>query len=54
MSWDNRSLWHLDHIVPVSTANTQAEVLALNHFTNLRPIWAMDNWKKGANQTYLL
>lgn len=54
MTWDNRSLWHIDHIVALSTATTEAEVLALNHFTNLRPLWGPDNLKKGAKQTHLI
>lgn len=54
MTWDNRNLWHIDHVVPMSTAKTEAEVLALNHFTNLRPIWGTDNIRKGAKQTHLL
>ena len=54
MSWVNRSLWHIDHIVALATAVTEADVIALNHFTNLRPLWIPDNLKKGAKQTHLL
>ncbi len=54
MSWENRALWHIDHIVAMATAVTEADVLALNHFTNLRPLWGVDNLKKGAKQTHLL
>ena len=54
MSWSNRGEWHIDHIVPMATAVTEADVLALNHFTNLRPLWGPDNLKKGAKQTHLL
>ena len=54
MSWANRSLWHIDHIVALATAVTEADVIALNHFTNLRPLWIPDNLKKGAKQTHLL
>lgn len=54
MSWENRHLWHIDHIVPMSTAKTEADVIALNHFTNLRPLWGPDNLKKGAKQTHLI
>ena len=45
---------HLDHIVPVSTAKTEEEVLQLNHFTNFRPMWAGDNIRKGAKMTHLI
>lgn len=47
MSWENRSLWHLDHIIPMCTANTQEEAIKLNHYTNLQPLWAEDNFAKG-------
>lgn len=54
MTWDNRDRWHLDHIVPMSTAKTEDEVIALNHFTNLRPMWASDNISKGDSILYLV
>lgn len=54
MGWDNRSEWHLDHITPLATATTKEEVIALNHFTNLRPMWAKDNLSKGAQITHLI
>jgi hypothetical protein len=49
MSWDNYGYrgWHLDHIIPLCTAKTKEEVYALNHYTNLQPLWAIDNMKKG-------
>ena len=46
MSWDNRSEWHFDHIMPVSMAKTYDEVVRLNHYKNFRPIWALDNQRK--------
>jgi hypothetical protein len=46
MSWQNRSSWHLDHIIPLSTAKTKKELIKLNHYTNLRPLWAIDNMIK--------
>lgn len=51
MSWDNRADWHIDHIVPVSYASTEQELLQLNHYTNLRPLWATDNLQKAASIT---
>jgi len=49
MSWDNHGNtgWHLDHIIPLSSAKTIEEVIKLNHYTNLQPLWATDNLKKG-------
>jgi hypothetical protein len=48
MSWENRSKWHIDHIVPLSSAKTKKQLIKLNHYSNLRPIWAKDNLKKGS------
>lgn len=43
MGWHNRSAWHIDHIIPVSTAKNESELIALNHYTNLRPLWVREN-----------
>ena len=51
MSWDNRGLyngtpdygWDIDHIVPVSSANNEIELLQLNHYTNLKPLCSYIN-----------
>jgi hypothetical protein len=49
MSWDNHNHtgWHIDHIIPLSSAKTDEEVFRLCHYTNLQPLWAKDNYKKG-------
>jgi len=47
MSWENRSEWHIDHIIPLSSATTEEELYKLCHYTNLQPLWAIDNIKKG-------
>jgi len=46
MDWLNHGEWHLDHIKPISLAKTEMEVIELNHYTNLQPLWAKDNLKK--------
>jgi hypothetical protein len=46
MNWDNRSEWHIDHIIPLSSAKTEDELYKLCHYTNLQPLWAEDNLKK--------
>lgn len=38
--------WNIDHIVPISTAETDEDIERLNHYTNLRPMWAIENSKK--------
>ena len=47
MSWDNRSEWHIDHIIPLSSAKTEEELYKLCHYSNLQPLWAGDNLSKG-------
>ena len=48
MSWENRNLWHIDHIIPLDSAVCEADILRLNHYTNLQPLWAHDNLSKGS------
>ncbi len=47
MFWENYGDWHIDHIVPLSSAKTEEEIYELCHYTNLQPLWAEDNLKKG-------
>ena len=51
MSWENRNEWHIDHIVPIAFGNTEEEIILINHYTNLRPLWAVDNITKGDKLT---
>jgi hypothetical protein len=46
MSWGNRVEWHIDHIIPLSHAKTEKELLSLCHYTNLQPMWAKENISK--------
>lgn len=54
MTWENRDKWQLDHVVPISTAKTEEEILALNHHTNLRPLWSDLNRAKSDAITHLI
>jgi hypothetical protein len=51
MCWENYGFWHLDHIIPLCEAKNEEEILKLNHYTNLQPLWAEDNLKK--NRKYV-
>lgn len=50
MSWNNygRNGWHIDHIIPSSSADSLEELIRLQHYTNLQPLWEIDNLQKGA------
>ena len=48
MNWNNHGKWHLDHKIPISSANTEDEVINLNHYTNFQPLKAKDNLIKAA------
>jgi|TARA_R110001592_G_C12763197_1_gene713134 hypothetical protein len=50
MDWSNHGMngWHVDHIVPISSAESVEDVWRLNHYTNLQPLWAIDNLVKGS------
>lgn len=54
MTWDNyrHDVWHIDHVRPLASFNYETpddpefrEAWALS---NLRPLWAIDNMRKGA------
>lgn len=51
MSWDNWALhgWHIDHIKPLSLFDLSDPVQQKEacHYTNLQPLWAEDNLRKG-------
>lgn len=39
--------WHIDHKIPISSAKTKEDIIRLNHYTNLQPLWRDDNLSKG-------
>ena len=34
-------------IIPISSAKTEEEIIKLNHYTNLQPLWSRENMSKG-------
>jgi hypothetical protein len=51
MNYDNKGLyngelnygWDIDHIIPLSSAKTEEELLKLNHYSNLQPLCSKIN-----------
>jgi hypothetical protein len=59
MTWENYGpVWHIDHILPLASFSYETPdcdgFKAAWAITNLRPLWAKDNIKKGAKVAHLL
>lgn len=54
MNWDNygkinsetNKVWHIDHKIPLTSAKTEEDIIKLCHYSNLQPLWALENIKK--------
>jgi hypothetical protein len=51
MNWNNygkdtSNQWSVDHIIPLSSASNIDELKKLCHYTNLQPLWHVENIKK--------
>jgi hypothetical protein len=53
MSWSNwgKFGWHIDHIRPCASfdLSKKSEQLKCFNYSNLQPLWAVENLKKGVN-----
>jgi hypothetical protein len=49
MSWENYGKWEIDHIRPIASYDLTSieQQKECFHYTNLQPLWAIDNRKKG-------
>lgn len=51
MTWDNHGLyngdfnygWDIDHIIPLASAETEDDIIRLNHYSNLQPLCSKVN-----------
>jgi len=55
MSWDNYGEWHIDHKIPIQHFLNKGETRPhiINALSNLQPLWATDNIKKGSKFVYV-
>jgi hypothetical protein len=59
MNWNNYGKyngelnygWDIDHIIPISSANTEDDIIKLNHYTNLQPLCSYTNRYIKTNKT---
>lgn len=49
MTWENHGKWHIDHKRPCASFDLSdpKQQKACFHYTNLQPLWAEENLKKG-------
>ena len=43
---NGKDKWNIDHIIPICTAENDEDLERLNHYSNLRPMWSTDNYKR--------
>lgn len=55
MSWENKHLWHIDHVIAVSRFDLTKveEQLKAFHYTNLQPLWSEENLEKNCSNNWI-
>ena len=50
MTWENYGVWHIDHKRPCASFDLTdpAQQRVCFHYSNLQPLWGVENMKKGA------
>jgi hypothetical protein len=48
MNWKNYGTWHIDHVIPLDSAETEKDLYDLCYYSNLQPMWGNDNIRKGS------
>jgi len=51
MSWKIPGSFHIDHKIPLDSANSEVELYKLWHYTNLQPLYPKDNLTKSSKMT---
>jgi len=53
LSWDNIHLWDIDHVIPCSSFDMAKpeDQLKCFHYSNLQPMWRIDNIRKSNKTT---
>jgi hypothetical protein len=50
MNWGNygknKNCWSIDHIISPNSTQTESDIIRLQHYSNLRPLWHSENIKK--------
>lgn len=58
MSWENygHDTWHIDHMVPLAMfdLSDRQQFLQACHYTNLQPMWAIENLRKSKKVTKIV
>lgn len=53
-SFDENEKVEIDHIIPISLASSEEEVIKLCHYSNLQLLKAEDNKRKGTKENFIL